>query len=447
MSKVLGFILSYIANSVWEVSVIAGAGWLVNFLLRKLGPRSAHIHWVVTLLLAVVAPALPFLRWLFALIFMPHSMVTRTSVTFVAAPIHVESFQRGLELPDLTASCFVLLYLGVLLYFALRLGWTSRNTLALLRETSPALLTAEQEEIWRQCKLAYALPSVQLQISEKVSGPVTLGFRKPVLLVPPRFMEGCTAQDLLSAFAHECAHMERHDFAKNLFYEVVSLVLFFHPVVWMLKSQIAQTREMVCDGMAVDRAIDSHSYTQSLLRLASMVYEHARVPVSHAVGIFDANILEKRVMVMRIKTPKLNPSVQYGLVLSAVLFLASVAAAGATRAIAVEPESALQRVPMHGPVYQVGNGVSAPVLRFQADPEYPKAAQEGNGKLRSGMCFISLVVDAKGMPTDVHVAKSLNPDFDANAIKAVQQWRFSPARRSGKPVAVALNVEVNFQKF
>ena len=349
--------------------------------------------------------------------------------------------------------CFVVFYLVVLLYFALRLFWISRTTLALLREASPALLTVEQAEIWRQCKRSYDLPTLQLLISKKVSGPVTLGFRKPVLLVPVGFMEGCVPQDLLSAFAHECAHVERHDFAKNLFYEVTSLVLCFHPVIWMLKSQIAQTREMVCDGMAVERMIDSRNYTQSLLRLASMAYEHARVPVSHAVGIFDANILEKRVMVMQVKTRKLSTPVQYGLIASALLFLVSVsvsvsvAAAGATRAIAVEPQAALHKTPAHTRVYQIGNGISAPVLRFQADPEYPKAALKGESKPQGGKCSIGLVVDAKGMPTDVHVAKSLSPDFDANAMQAVRQYRFAPARRLGQPVAVALNVEVNFEKF
>src|SRR6187402_103334 len=439
MSRSLGFLLTYVVNSVWEVPVIAFAGWLINVLLRKCGPKSAHIHWVVTLMLAVATPAVPFLARLFAVIFTPQRFVAHTSATIVAAPFHVRDVQRGLELPDSTASCFVVFYLVVLLYFALRLFWISRATLALLGEASPAVLTAEQAQIWRQCKRSYDLPTLQLLISKKISGPVTLGFRKPVLLVPVGFMEGCAPQDLLSAFAHECAHVERHDFAKNLFYEVASLVLFFHPVIWMLKSQIAQTREMVCDGMAVERAIDSRSYTQSLLRLASMVYEHARVPVSHAVGIFDANILEKRVMVMQVKTRKLSTPFQYGLIASAVLFLVSVAAAGATRAIAVEPQGALQKTPAHTRVYQIGNGVSAPVLRFQANPEYPRAALQRGSQLQGGKCSVSLVVDAKGMPTDVHVAKSLSPDFDANAMQAVRQYRFAPARRLGQPVAVALN--------
>src|SRR6187402_1019272 len=102
MSRSLGFLLTYVVNSVWEVPVIAFAGWLINVLLRKCGPKSAHIHWVVTLMLAVATPAVPFLARLFAVIFTPQRFVAHTSATIVAAPFHVRDVQRGLELPDST---------------------------------------------------------------------------------------------------------------------------------------------------------------------------------------------------------------------------------------------------------------------------------------------------------------------------------------------------------
>src|SRR6185437_5787070 len=107
----------------------------------------------------------------------------------------------------------------------------------------------------------------------------------------------------------------------NLFYEAASLLIAFHPVTWMLKSHIAQTREMVCDGMATERLIDSRSYTQALLRLATMVAMTSRVSTSHAIGIFDANILEKRIMMMNLKKPHLSSALKYGLVIPATLFL------------------------------------------------------------------------------------------------------------------------------
>jgi hypothetical protein len=37
--------------------------------------------------------------------------------------------------------------------------------------------------------------------------------------------------------------------------------------------------------------------------------------------------------------------------------------------------------------------------------------------------------------------------LDAQALKAVKQYRFKPAMASGSPVPVMINVEINFQKF
>ena len=37
--------------------------------------------------------------------------------------------------------------------------------------------------------------------------------------------------------------------------------------------------------------------------------------------------------------------------------------------------------------------------------------------------------------------------LDEKAMEAVKQYKFKPAREAGKPVAVELNVEVNFQIF
>jgi TonB family protein len=71
---------------------------------------------------------------------------------------------------------------------------------------------------------------------------------------------------------------------------------------------------------------------------------------------------------------------------------------------------------------------------------------------------VNLIVDANGNPTNVHVLRSMADTvdkkhrkaaltLDQKAIEAVQKYRFSPATEGGKPVAVELNVEVNFQIF
>ena len=51
------------------------------------------------------------------------------------------------------------------------------------------------------------------------------------------------------------------------------------------------------------------------------------------------------------------------------------------------------------------------------------------------------------MPQNVHVLHGVGMGLDEKAVEAVKQYRFKPAKENGKPVAVEMNVEVNFQIF
>ena len=62
-----------------------------------------------------------------------------------------------------------------------------------------------------------------------------------------------------------------------------------------------------------------------------------------------------------------------------------------------------------------------------------------------GACLILLVVDAHGMPQNLHVVKSLEPSLDQNAMYAISQYRFKPAMFNGTPVPVMIKIEVDFQ--
>jgi TonB family protein len=318
----------------------------------------------------------------------------------------------------------------------------------LVREASEVSLTEQQEQILRVCEESYSLGTVRILSSRRVSGPVTLGFRKPVLLVPEGFAPRCTEQDFLAALAHECTHIKRQDFQKNLLYEASCLMLAFHPVIWMIKSKIAQTREMICDRMATESLIDSRNYIQSLLRLAAMIAAVPRLSTSQAIGIFDADILEKRIMIMRAKKKPISDGLRYSWIVPAIIALLLAGAGGVAMAVVVEPATnshAASKGKSTPRVYSVGKDVSTPTILKSSDAEFPKTASAA--KVSDGICLVGLIVDESGLPQNIHVVRSLSPEFDANAIKAVQKYRFSPAKRLGTPVAVAVNIEIHFKRY
>ena len=92
-----------------------------------------------------------------------------------------------------------------------------------------------------------------------------------------------------------------------------------------------------------------------------------------------------------------------------------------------------------GPAYRVG--VSPPKAIYSPDPEYSETARQA--KLQ-GTCVLWLVVGPDGKPRDIRVLRTLGLGLDEKAIEAVKHWRFEPAMKDGKPVAVQINVKVNF---
>jgi TonB family protein len=113
----------------------------------------------------------------------------------------------------------------------------------------------------------------------------------------------------------------------------------------------------------------------------------------------------------------------------AVVFALAFAAPGG----AAEPDE---------PIVELGPGVTPPRVIHQVTP----SSDSGAGGFRvSGIVLIGLVVSSQGRPRDVHVVRSLDKDLDRNAVEAVEQWRFDPARKAGTAVAVRVTVEIRFQ--
>jgi TonB family protein len=97
-----------------------------------------------------------------------------------------------------------------------------------------------------------------------------------------------------------------------------------------------------------------------------------------------------------------------------------------------------------GGVFRVGGGVSAPRALDTPDPEYSEEARKAKFQ---GTCVLWLIVGPDGKPRDVKVARALGMGLDEKAIQAVRNWKFEPAMKDGKPVAVQINVEVNFRLY
>jgi TonB family protein len=95
-------------------------------------------------------------------------------------------------------------------------------------------------------------------------------------------------------------------------------------------------------------------------------------------------------------------------------------------------------------VKQIGGGVTSPKLISQPESNYTELAKQDKVE---GVVLINMVVDEQGLPQHLHVSRGLGDGLNEKAVEAVKQYRFKPAMENGKPVAVWLNVEVEFKIF
>jgi periplasmic protein TonB len=94
-----------------------------------------------------------------------------------------------------------------------------------------------------------------------------------------------------------------------------------------------------------------------------------------------------------------------------------------------------------GGVFNVGGGVSEPVLLTQIQPEY---SDDGRKARIQGTVELLIIVNADGTVKFDNVRKNLGYGLDQKAIEAVKKWKFVPGKKDGKPVATYVSVLVNF---
>lgn len=123
---------------------------------------------------------------------------------------------------------------------------------------------------------------VALLASVRVAVPATLGWLRPVVLVPVAAFHGLAPQQLEALIAHELAHVRRHDYLINLL-QVLAETLFFHsPALWWLSHQVRREREHCCDDLAVAVCGDRLLYAKALSAAESL--RHAPALAMAATG-------------------------------------------------------------------------------------------------------------------------------------------------------------------
>ena len=111
---------------------------------------------------------------------------------------------------------------------------------------------------------------VQIWVSEWVNSPVTIGFLKPVILVPIAAVNHLSTSQLEAILLHEISHIQKMDYLINLLMNCIRVVLYFNPFANAFIRIVETEREKSCDEMVLQFEYASHDYATALLTLEKM---------------------------------------------------------------------------------------------------------------------------------------------------------------------------------
>jgi TonB family protein len=425
-----------------QVASIVIAGSLIVLLLRLHIPKIRLVFWQALLAACLLLPMIQPWRsqWMSG---GPLSTISQIKLTGGASPL--------VSWP--VASLVLAVMCGGILF---RLLWTAlglhklrvyrMRACPLYRETASILE-------------ARALTGVRiaLYVSAEIGSPATFGLASPAVLLPHRLFELPAAQQR-AVVCHEFLHVSRHDWAWTLAEELVLTLLWFHPAVWWVIRNIRLSREQDVDSAVIRLTSSRHEYVKALLDLA----HHQTASIIAPLFLGESQLVKRVTLIAKeIKMSRFR-LVSSLLAAFAVLFLTGVAAVksfplyarpGAATPLfstgqpATPSPDNFTLAAIHGKIYKVGKNVKPP-RPIRGHSSFPSYTLQAKHARLEGTVRLSIVVDAEGNVDEVkEISKPLGLGLDESAMRAVRTWKFVPAQRKGKPVAVRVTVETTFRLF
>ncbi|MBN1360656.1 MAG: hypothetical protein JW993_08695 [Sedimentisphaerales bacterium] len=266
-----------------ESAALIGLALLVEHTLRRY-VRAALRYWLVTLVLAylLLTPFLP--------VCPPSSFMPAGSAAYADPTTHLaaEHAQAPLSQPTTGQSqttsvgtgepprslswqgAVLLLWLAGVVVMA---GAVVRRAAAACKcvDSAPnANLLMNDILLYCRKRMKVRGP-VQLRVCEEGMRPAVCGLFSPVILVPRNLAPTLGSRHLRAVLLHQLAHVKRRDLWVNMVQNVVQVLYFYNPFLWLANAVIRRLREQAADETVLDAVGEEDGiYAQRLAEVAGL---------------------------------------------------------------------------------------------------------------------------------------------------------------------------------
>jgi beta-lactamase regulating signal transducer with metallopeptidase domain len=186
-----------------------------------------------------------------------------------------------------------------------------------LRSTATSASSDLQLYLSRLCAIHSIRRQPKLLVSSHVRGPVSLGFFRPVIVMPRTLLETLSHSELEQIVLHELAHLHRRDDWSTLAQKLIEAVLPIQPAVYWLGYQMSLEREVACDDWVLAATGKPGSYAAALTKVAEFSqWRRAGVLAAGAAG--NRSQLFRRVRQMLDRTRNAAPKLTIVPIVSAL---------------------------------------------------------------------------------------------------------------------------------
>lgn len=333
------------------------------------------------------------------------------------------------------------------------------------------ILVIKLFKITRIDKFAVANAAFDLPKNVKlISADVTpFSFLKNIYINPTIY----TPKELKEIIMHEQVHINQQHTYDCLFYELLIVFFWFHPIVYKYRTSARELHEFLADEGAIRSGISGVEYQQLLLNQAT------GLKTLTLANSFNYSLVKRRlIMLTKIKSSRIaRVRLLYVLPVLGALVLAfacndekqespikdikesfmldgnsqtNTKAVKDSQGLIISEEIQENSNKENGDVYITAEkmpefpGGDWELRKFIASNiKYPKEAVE---KGISGRVFISFVVNTEGSVENVQIAKGVDPLLDEEAIRVVSalpEW--IPGEEKGEKVNVSFTIPINFK--
>ena len=297
----------------------------------------------------------------------------------------------------------------------------------------------------------------------------------------PSTMEG---KQLHEVMVHECTHVSGLHSLDTLFSELFSIACWFNPFAWLMKQEVRMNLEYLADESVLSDGNARKSYQYHLLGLAyrqpnestkiannfnllplkkriKMMNKRRTSEIGKAKYLLFAPLAGALLMVSNIESvareigeqipevaevqqkaeQALNADVAVANPMAkAEAELKAEAKTSDATAPADTTKSVVYDIPETMPYFPGGQVL---MLKYLADNiKYPASAVKAK---KQGRVIVTFIVQKDGSVTHAKIAKSIDPELDAEALRVVKGMpKWTPGTQNGKPVNVKYSVPVKF---